>query len=68
MKIIADENIPQVQEALGGFGEVVFLAGREITNDILREAEILLVRSITKINESLLQGTKGIDCNSNSGN
>jgi erythronate-4-phosphate dehydrogenase len=58
MKIIVDENIPQAHEAFSGFGEVVFLAGREITNDILRNADILLIRSITKVNESVLKGTK----------
>jgi erythronate-4-phosphate dehydrogenase len=58
MKIIADENIPQAREAFGCFGDVVFLGGREITNEILRDTDILLVRSITKINESLLKGTK----------
>jgi erythronate-4-phosphate dehydrogenase len=58
MKIIVDENIPQAREAFCGFGEVVFLAGREITNDALKDADILLIRSITKVNESLLKGTK----------
>jgi len=58
MNIIVDENIPQAREAFCGFGEVVFLAGREITNDALKDADILLIRSITKVNESLLKGTK----------
>jgi erythronate-4-phosphate dehydrogenase len=58
MKIIVDENIPQACEAFCSFGEVAFLAGRDITNDILKETDILLVRSITKVDESLLKGTK----------
>jgi len=58
MKIIVDENIPQAHEAFCGFGNVVFLSGREITNDNLKDADILLIRSITKVNESLLKGTK----------
>ena len=58
MKIIADENILQAREAFGGFGDVVFLSGRVITNEVLSDADILLVRSITKVNESLLKGTK----------
>ena len=57
MKIVVDENIPQAFEAFNGLGEVVFMAGREITNDVLTDAEILLVRSITKVNEKLLKGT-----------
>jgi erythronate-4-phosphate dehydrogenase len=58
MKIIADENIPQAREAFNSFGDVDFLGGREITNEVLKDADILLVRSITKVNESLLKGTK----------
>ena len=58
MKIIVDENIPQAREAFCSFGEVAFLAGRDITNDILIDADILLIRSITKVDEFLLKGTK----------
>lgn len=58
MKIVVDENIPQAREAFNGFGEVVFMAGREITNDVLIDTDILLVRSITSVNEKLLKGTK----------
>ncbi|MCX7798250.1 MAG: 4-phosphoerythronate dehydrogenase [Melioribacter sp.] len=58
MLIIADENIPQVKEAFSPFGEVKLLAGRHITNKDLKDADILLVRSVTKVNEELLKNTK----------
>lgn len=57
MKIVADENIPQVKEAFKNFGEVFLISGREISNDILKDADILLTRSITNVNEELLENT-----------
>jgi erythronate-4-phosphate dehydrogenase len=57
MKIIADENIIFVQEAFSGFGEVYLYGGREITNALLKDADVLLVRSITEVNSNLLAGT-----------
>lgn len=57
MLIIADENIPQVKEAFSAFGDVKLLAGRSITKGDLKDADVLLVRSITKVNKELLEGT-----------
>lgn len=57
MKIVADENIPYVKEAFSSFGEVVTLAGRRIGAGAVRGAEVLLVRSITEANASLLDGS-----------
>ncbi|WIO73234.1 4-phosphoerythronate dehydrogenase [Porticoccaceae bacterium LTM1] len=58
MKIVADENMPLVRELFGRFGEVVCLPGREIQADDLRDADALLVRSITKVNRQLLEGSR----------
>ena len=57
MNIIIDENIEFGQEAFRQFGEVRKIHGRKITNEILRECEVLVVRSITNVNKSLLEGT-----------
>jgi erythronate-4-phosphate dehydrogenase len=57
MKIIADENIIFVKEAFSGLGDVHLYGGREITNAILKDADALLVRSVTDVNVSLLAGT-----------
>ena len=57
MKIIADENIIYVNEAFSGLGEVLLYGGRGITNKILRDADVLLIRSITEVNAELLEGT-----------
>lgn len=58
MKIVIDENIPQAKDAFENFGKIILLNGRKITNEILSDAEILLVRSITKVDESLLNNTQ----------
>ncbi len=57
MKIVADENIPYVREAFSSLGEVVTLPGRTLTPDAVRDAELLLVRSVTRVNHSLLDGS-----------
>lgn len=57
MKIIADENIIFAREAFSHLGEVHLYSGREITNEILKNADALLVRSITKVNSDLLENT-----------
>jgi erythronate-4-phosphate dehydrogenase len=57
MRIVADENIPYVREAFGGLGEVITLPGRSLDRASLIEAELLLVRSVTKVNAALLDGT-----------
>ena len=58
MKIVADENIPFVKEAFSGLGEVTTVEGRRITHSALAGAEMLLVRSVTKVGAPLLEGTK----------
>lgn len=55
MNIIADENIPYAKELFGRAGSVTSLPGRGITPEHLKNADALIVRSITKVNESLLK-------------
>ena len=57
MKIVVDENIPFGFEAFSTLGEVELCAGRKIDNNILQNADALVVRSITKVNEELLKNT-----------
>jgi lactate dehydrogenase-like 2-hydroxyacid dehydrogenase len=54
MKIVVDENMPHAVELFAEFGEVVPLPGREIRAADLQEADVLLVRSVTRVNEALL--------------
>ena len=57
LKIISGESIPYVKDAFETLGHLTFLPGRHITATDVKEANVLLVRSITKVNEALLQGT-----------
>ena len=57
MKIIADANIPQVAEAFQKIGEVRLIPGREITRKHLTDCQCLLVRTVTRVNRQLLEGT-----------
>jgi erythronate-4-phosphate dehydrogenase len=54
LKIVADANIPLLAEAFGPLGEVVALPADRITPSVLRDADALLVRSVTRVNEALL--------------
>ncbi len=57
MKLVADENISFGKEAFSPLGEAIFVHGREISNDMLKDADVLVTRSVTKVTEELLSGT-----------
>ncbi len=57
MKIVADENIPFVREMFSDYGDVITCPGRSISREIIEDATILLVRSVTPVTQSLLEGT-----------
>jgi erythronate-4-phosphate dehydrogenase len=58
LKIVADEKIPLVNEFFGRLGEVVCLSGRQITPADVRDADALIVRSVTRIDKNLLTGSQ----------
>lgn len=58
MKILADANIPYVVDCFSSIGDVHVLGGREIKKDVVADADILLVRSITPVFADLLTGSK----------
>jgi erythronate-4-phosphate dehydrogenase len=57
MRIIADENIPCVAKAFASLGEVTLLPGRGMSAAQVRGADILLVRSVTRVDARLLAGS-----------
>jgi len=57
VKIVADENIPFVRQAFERLGDVVTASGRQITPEQVADADALLVRSVTKVNAELLDGS-----------
>ena len=54
MKIVVDENMPHACELFAEFGEVVPLPGRQIGAADLQDADVLLVRSVTRVDAGLL--------------
>lgn len=57
MRIVADENISGVRELCGQFGPIDLVDGRRLASALLCQAEILLVRSVTRVDEALLANT-----------
>jgi len=58
MKIVADPNIPYIREAFGPLGAVALVPGRQIHAATVRDADLLLVRSVTPVNAALLDGSR----------
>ncbi|MGR6874491.1 4-phosphoerythronate dehydrogenase [Pseudomonas sp. HK3] len=59
MKMVADENIPLLDAFFSDMcQELVTLPGREMTPDQVKDADVLLVRSITQVNQHLLEGSR----------
>jgi erythronate-4-phosphate dehydrogenase len=57
VKIVADQNIPQVAQAFAELGEVTLMPGRDIGPRDLRDCQCLLVRTVTRIDAALLDGS-----------
>ena len=57
MQFVVDENIPFAREAFSHLGSVTLLPGRGITREAIREAHALIVRSVTKVDATLLADT-----------
>lgn len=58
MKIVADQNIPFVKECFSSIGDVQIYPGRQLTAAQVADADILLVRSVTKVDAALLAGSR----------
>ncbi len=57
MLVVADENIPLVDEFLADRAQIRRLPGRGIRREDLLDADVLLVRSVTRVDRALLEGT-----------
>ena len=57
LHIVADENMVGVSELFSHFGEIHFFSGRDITAEDVKFADVLLVRSVTRVNQDLLEGS-----------
>jgi len=57
MKIVCAETVLLGEAAFSSIGKTVVIPDREITRDHLIDADALIVRSKTKVNPELIQGT-----------
>lgn len=57
LTVLADENIPAVEEFLGEFASVRRVTGRTLSKAQLVGVDVLLVRSVTRVDEALLSGS-----------
>lgn len=58
MKVIVDDKIPYIREALSRLAdEIIYLPGATITANDVRDADALIVRTRTRCNRALLEGS-----------
>ena len=57
LSIVADQQISFATEAFSRFGDVTLVDGRSIDWQRIKKADVLLVRSITRVDETLLKDT-----------
>lgn len=58
MKIVADNKIPMLFQLLGKHFDLTMLPLEEINAQALKEVDILIVRSVLRVNQELLQNTR----------
>lgn len=58
MKVIIDNKIPFIQEAIHQIAdEVIYAPGRDFTPALVKDADALIIRTRTRCNRALLQGS-----------
>ena len=57
MKIIIDDKIPYIQNVLEPFADVHYIAGKDISPADTKDADALIVRTRTKVNQNLLENS-----------
>ncbi|KAA6352464.1 Erythronate-4-phosphate dehydrogenase [termite gut metagenome] len=59
MKIIVDDKIPYIKEAVRQItDDVIFVSGKEFTPKLICDADVLIVRTRTDCNRKLLEGSR----------
>lgn len=59
MKIVLDDKIPYIREAIAQLGvKAIYKRGADITADDVRDADALVVRTRTRCNRDLLEGSR----------
>ncbi|MEW6652326.1 MAG: 4-phosphoerythronate dehydrogenase [Bacteroidota bacterium] len=57
IKIIADDKIPFLKGVLEPFADIAYLSPKEITKEVVGDADALLIRTRTKCNAELLENS-----------
>jgi erythronate-4-phosphate dehydrogenase len=57
MKIIADDKIPFLKGVLEPYADIVYVNGSAISNEHVRDADALIIRTRTRCNEKLLRNS-----------
>ena len=58
MKVVCDSAIPFLKGALEPYCQVVYVHGSEICREMVMDADALVIRTRTRCNATLLEGTK----------
>lgn len=58
MKIIADKNIPFLAGVVEQYGDVTYLEGSEFNKNTIKDADTLIVRTVTHFDRQILEGSK----------
>lgn len=58
LTIVADRQILLAEETFSRFGKVELVDGRSIDHSTVKNADVLFVRSVTQVDESLLKNSK----------
>jgi len=56
-RIVVDQNMPGVEALFGDFAEIIRADGRSIDNQMLLDADALLCRSITQVDQALVENS-----------
>ncbi len=58
MDVVVDANIPGAAQAFAELGSVRLLSGEHIERQSIRNADVLLVRSVTRVDDGLVDGSR----------
>ena len=58
IRIVADRNIPFLEGVFEPYADVTYIDGKSISREDVRDADVLIIRTRTRCNASLLDGTR----------
>lgn len=58
MKVVIDSAIPYIRGVLDSFAETLYLEGGKFTREAVADADALIIRTRTRIDQTLLEGSR----------